>query len=108
MIRVLKLFIVLGLLAAAFASARAGAFNHVQDTPGVYYTNVNVPSAANCQQFGAAYGNYWHFITNNGPLGSYTRNPGNPLSVSGAIAAGNYYIFQEVYGSGYSGTVITW
>lgn len=101
-----KLLVLASLVLAPLAFAQVWV--HVQDSPGVYSATANIPSAATCQQFGAAYGDSTNFIVNNGPLGSYTRYPGNPLNVSGPISAGNYSILQQVYGSGYSGTVINW
>lgn len=90
--------------------AFAGVFSHTTDQNTVYFSaNVSVPSAASCYQFGAAYvDGVGSYIYNAGPLGAYTRYPGDPLNISGAISAGNYSITQYVSYSGYSGTTIAW
>jgi hypothetical protein len=92
------LFIVGSLTAAQWSHTTYG---------GSYSTWLTVPAAAVCAQFGGAYGGT-SYITNYGPIGSYACNAGQSFQQQGTIPAGDYFIDQQVSGSGYSGCTITW
>lgn len=107
----------LTLLIALFgvlAGAASGSFVNVISSNSSFSTTVAVPTAANCQQFGAAYyytPSYPSVTICSGPLGYYSvtsASATNSFSVSGAIAAGSYSVYEYQMGSGYSGIVIAW
>jgi len=106
-----KVLFGLSLGLATIGACFADAWSHTQGNSGVYQVSVSVPSAGTCYQYGAAYygAGMGSSIYNAGPLGAYTRYPGDPaLNVTGSVTAGNYVITQVVNYSGYSGTVLTW
>ena len=103
-------------LAAFLATAGLllASFSQVVSSNQQWSGSVTVPTAANCQQFAAAY-HYSPYDTsytiNNGPLGSYTlyeNSSPNYISVTGPVGAGTYSVFLYNHGSGYSGCVISW
>src|SRR5688572_11150870 len=92
-----KRLALLGLLASAIITPLIASVGYNINSNQVYTNNnVVVPQSATCQQYGAVYSPLPHFMTNNGPLGNYTRYEGNSLYVSGSIGAGTYAVRLEV------------
>jgi hypothetical protein len=105
-----KILVSLGFAFALVSTAVAGDFTHAVTSPGSYSVQVSVPNAGTAFQYAGANGGYGsNYVINNGPLGNYLLHEWQSVTIQGAIAAGNYNVYQYVgWGGGFSVTHIGW